>query len=380
MLSSDEEVILENNIKLFRIWDIPIGLNQSWFLIFILVTFSLATGYFPDEYRQLSTAAYWLLGLLTSLLFFGSVLAHELGHSLIAIRNRIPVRGITLFIFGGVAQIEKEPTSPGVEFRIAVAGPLVSLALAMVFGALWLLDRKVPFLAAPSAYLMRINFILALFNLIPGFPLDGGRVLRSIIWKINGNYRQATRIASRSGEVVAYGFIALGVLSMIRGNFFNGLWLAFIGWFLQNAAASAFAQVELQQSLQGVKVSQIMTRNCTRISSLMPISKLVEGQVLTGGERCFFVADNDKLEGLITLRDIAAIPRQRWGFTTSRQAMIPLNRLVSVSPETELLEALRIMDNANVAQVPVIANGELEGILSREHVLHYLRARAELRI
>lgn len=380
MLSSDEEVILENNIKLFRIWDIPIGLNQSWFLIFILVTFSLATGYFPDEYRQLSTAAYWLLGLLTSLLFFGSVLAHELGHSLIAIRNCIPVRGITLFIFGGVAQIEKEPTSPGVEFRIAVAGPLVSLALAMVFGALWLLDRKVPFLAAPSAYLMRINFILALFNLIPGFPLDGGRVLRSIIWKINGNYRQATRIASRSGEVVAYGFIALGVLSMIRGNFFNGLWLAFIGWFLQNAAASAFAQVELQQSLQGVKVSQIMTRNCTRISSLMPISKLVEGQVLTGGERCFFVADNDKLEGLITLRDIAAIPRQRWGFTTSRQAMIPLNRLVSVSPETELLEALRIMDNANVAQVPVIANGELEGILSREHVLHYLRARAELRI
>jgi Zn-dependent protease len=371
---------MESNLKLTRIWGIPIGLNNTWFLIFALVTFSLATGYFPTEYPQLSVPTYWFLGLLTSILFFGSVLAHELGHALIALRNQIQVRGITLFIFGGVAQIEKEPSSPGVEFRIAIAGPIVSLALAGVFMGLWLLDRSIPLLAAPSAYLMRINLILALFNMIPGFPLDGGRVLRAILWKLSGDFRKSTQIASTSGQVVAYGFIGMGIFSMISGQFFNGLWLAFIGWFLQNAANAASAQVNLQHALQGIKVSQIMSRGCTRIPSLTPISQLVEGQILSGGERCFFVADNGKLEGLLTLRDVAAIPRQRWGFTTSRQAMVPADRLVQVHPDTELLEALRTMDSANVAQVPVMEAGELVGMLSRENVVHYMRARAELGI
>ena len=172
---------MDASIKLGRIWNIPIGLHPSWFIIFALLTWSLATGYFPREFGGLSTAAHVLLGLVTTLLFFASVLAHELGHSFIALRNRIPVTRITLFIFGGVAQIAEEPKSPGAEFRIAIAGPLVSLSLAGLFGITYLLDQRIPYLAAPSAYLLRINLILALFNLIPGFPLDGGRVLRAIV-------------------------------------------------------------------------------------------------------------------------------------------------------------------------------------------------------
>jgi len=371
---------MEANITLGKIWGIPIGLNVSWFLIFGLLTWSLASAYFPDTYPMLSGGAHLLLGVITSLLFFGSVLAHELGHSFVALREKIPVNSITLFIFGGVARIGQEPRSPGAEFRIAIAGPLVSLALAGLFGVLWLVDRSSPFLAAPSEYLMRINFILAVFNMIPGFPLDGGRVLRALVWGVTKNFQRATQVAASSGQLVAFGFIALGVFTIFQGRFMNGLWLAFIGWFLQNAAASSYAQSSMQNALRGVKVSQVMSRDCSRVPSLVTLNQLVEEKVLTGGQRCFFVADNGSLEGLLTLKDISAIPQQKWRFTTTGQDMVPLSRLAHVTPNTELMSALQMMDNHNVAQVPVIQEGELHGMLTRDQVLHYLRVRAELGI
>lgn len=371
---------MDASIKLGRIWNIPIGLHPSWFIIFALLTWSLATGYFPREFGGLSTAAHILLGLVTTLLFFASVLAHELGHSFIALRNRIPVTRITLFIFGGVAQIAEEPRSPGAEFRIAIAGPLVSLALAGLFGITYLLDQRIPYLAAPSAYLLRINLILALFNLIPGFPLDGGRVLRAIVWWWNRDFRKATRIASFSGQVVAFGFLGAGVFDMLRGDFLNGLWLAFIGWFLQNAAATSYAQTNMQHALQDIKVRQVMAHECTRIPSLMPLSQLVEENVLMGGQDCFFIADNGKLRGMLTLKEISQIPQPKWRFTTTEQAMVPISRLTSVSPDTELMQALQTMDTAGVADLPVLDGDELVGVLTRDQVLHYLRVRAELRI
>lgn len=371
---------MEASVKLGRIWGIPIGLHSSWFLIFGLLTWSLGTGYFPAEYPSLGIGVNILLGVITSGLFFASVLAHELGHSFVALRNQIPVKGITLFIFGGVAQITKEPQSPGVEFRIAIAGPLVSLALGLMFGGLWLLDQAVPIMAAPSVYLMRINLILAFFNLIPGFPLDGGRVLRAIVWWWTKDFRKATRIASFSGQVVAFGFIGVGVFTILRGEFLNGLWLAFIGWFLQNAAASSYAQTNMQHLLRGIKVGQVMAKECVRVPRLMPINQLVEENVLHRGQRCFFVADDDVLEGMLTLHDITEIPRQKWRFLTTSQAMIPRNRLISVSPEDELLSVIQKMDTDNVAQVPVLDNNMLVGVLNREHVVHYLRTRAELGI
>jgi Zn-dependent protease/CBS domain-containing protein len=371
---------METGLKLGYIWGIPISLHLSWFLIFALLTWSLSTGYFPTEYPQLAGITHVVLGVVTSILFFASVLAHELGHAYLALRNKIPVKSITLFIFGGVAQIGQEPQSPGVEFRIAIAGPLVSLGLAVLFGATFLLDQAIPYLAAPSLYLMRINLILALFNMIPGFPLDGGRVLRAIVWRFTNSFQRATQIASLSGQAVAFGFIGLGIFTIFSGQFFNGVWLIFIGWFLQNAAASTHAQANIQQHLRGIKVGQVMSRNCARVGSLIPISTLVEERVLTGGERCFFVADNGKLEGMLTLKDISKVPQPSWRFTTTRQAMVPANRLVSVTPDTELMTALQTMDNADVAQIPVIVEGELVGVLSREQIVRYLRSRAELGI
>jgi Zn-dependent protease/CBS domain-containing protein len=371
---------METRVELGKIWGIPIGLHPSWFLIFGLLTWSLAMGYFPEEYPALSSAAHWLLGGLTSLLFFGSVLVHELGHSLIALRNSIPVRRITLFIFGGVAQIEKEPNSPGAEFRIAIAGPLASLTLAILFEALYLLDQSIPYLAAPSIYLARINFLLAAFNMIPGFPLDGGRVLRALVWRFTGSFHRATRVAGSTGQLVALGFIGVGVYTIFDGALFNGLWLAFIGWFLQNAAASNLAAANIQQSLHGITVSQVMSRECTRVPSLLPLSQLVEEQVLNGAQRCFFVADNGQLRGLLTLHEITAVPQRKWGFTTAEQVMVPFGRLARVAPDTELMQALQMMDNINVNQLPVVEEENIVGTLSREQVLRYIRLRAELGI
>ena len=371
---------MEANIKLGRIWGIPIGLHTSWFLVFILLTWSLITGYFPGEYRQLSIAWYIVLGVITSLFFFASVLGHELGHSYIALRNQIPVNGITLFIFGGVAQIGQEPRSAGAEFRIAIAGPIVSFALAGLFGLVWVLDRRIPVLAAPSLYLMRINLLLALFNMIPGFPLDGGRVLRAFVWWLGKDFRRATRVATFSGQLIAFSFLAFGVFTLVRGEFLNGLWLVFIGWFLQNAAASAYAQTNMQYTLQDVTVQQVMAQDYVVVTGLTPVSRVVDEKILDGGQSYFIVQDNDHVRGMVSLKDISEIPKTKWRFTTIEQAMVPVSRLKTVPPDMDLMTALRIMDNGNLSQLAVMVEGKLVGVLTREQVSRYLRMRAELRV
>lgn len=369
---------MSSTIRLFRIWGIPIGLHWSWFLVFALVTWSLAAGYFPEEYPSLSKPDHWLLGALTSVLFFTSVLIHELGHTYVALRNKVPVREITLFIFGGAAHMSEETRSPGAEFRVSIAGPLTSLALAAIFWGLWLIDQDVALLAAPSIWLARINLMLALFNLIPGFPLDGGRVFRAVVWWFTGSLKKATRAAVFTGQLVAFGFIGWGVLTIITGNLFNGLWLAFIGWFLQNAATASGAQSDLQQLLGNVKVSQVMSTDCPRVPSLLPLDRLVEEQVLTGGQRYFCVVDNGSLRGMLTLREVTGVPRMSWQQVTAEQAMVPLERLVRVGSDDDLMSALRAMDDAGVVEVPVIDGSRFVGIISREQVLHYIRVRTEL--
>lgn len=371
---------MKSSIKIGRIIGIPIELHISWFLIFGLLTWSLATGYFPIEYPSLSGVSYWVIGLVTSLLFFSSVLAHELGHSVIAIRNQVPVKRINLFIFGGIAQIEREPTSAGVEFRIAIAGPLVSFSLAIIFGGLWLLDQAIPFLAAPSAYLARINLILLLFNMIPGFPLDGGRVFRAIVWQFTGSYLQSTKIASFVGQLIGYGFIGLGVFFMFTGQSMNGLWMAFIGWFLQGAASSGFRHARMQQSLGDIKVSQIMQRDFQRVSSLVPISHLVEEYFVPSGQEAVLIEDSDIQRGIITLQEIASIPQRLWRFTTADRAMIPLDQLSYIDPNIDLFSAMNKMNSAGLKQVAVAEGGRLIGLLSRDGILKYLRTRSALGI
>ena len=370
------------SIKLGKIFGIPIGLHFSWFLIFALITYSLGTGYFAQQYPQLTGNLNLILALVTSLLFFASVLLHELGHSVIALRNRIPVKGITLFVFGGVAQSAREPETPGAEFRIAIAGPLVSLGLSALFGALYLAARQLPLLAAPSQYLAEINLILAVFNMIPGFPLDGGRILRSIIWKLTGSYPRSTRIASLSGQMVAFGFVGLGVFSLFTGQVMNGLWLAFIGWFLQGAAASAGSQVKLQEKLRGLTVGQAMTQDYSEVPGLMSLNQIVQERVLTSGQHNFFVVDYATGEpcGMFTLQDITNISQLKWRFVTAQDAMKPMSRLASVAPDTDLTEAMQVMEQSHLAQLPVLSRDHLVGLLSRDSILHVLQLRSQLGI
>lgn len=368
---------METNITLGRIWGIPIGLHTSWFLVFGLVTFSLAAGYFPMEYTDLPGAAYWLLAALTAVLFFGSVLAHELGHVWVALREDVPVRSVTLFMFGGVAQIEDEPRTSGAEFRIAIAGPLVSFALALMFEAIYLLDRSVsPYLAAPSIWLARINLILGVFNLIPGFPLDGGRVLRAVIWQITGSQVRATRIAGGVGQVVAIGFMGVGVLQMLAGGIFNGLWLVFIGWFLQNAARGAVAQANLQDRLRGITVEQVMLRDCVTVPRAYPLKELIEHRMMLRGERCFLVEDGETVTGVITPDSVTTIPREQWGALTAGDIAGDCVDSSTVTPFTDLLDALKVMERQRVEQVTVVDNRQIVGILSRDQILHVLRLRA----
>lgn len=310
---------MRQTVQLARIWGIPIGFNTSWYLIFALVTWSLAVGYMPEAYPELDSVQYWLLALLTSILFFSSVVFHELAHAYFALRNKIGVRRITLFIFGGVAEMEDEPQSPWVEFVIAVAGPLASLLAAGIFYLLLQLDQQIAWLAAPTEYLMRINLLLAGFNMIPGFPLDGGRIFRAIVWHFT-DYRRATKAASISGQLFAYGFMGLGIFRMVNGDFFDGLWLVFIGWFLNNAAAAHGSAANIKHALDDVPVEQIMQKQWENIDSNLPISRLVDELIVRGGPRYYFVQrsgygyeQEKQPHGMLTMTDVSALERTKWG-------------------------------------------------------------------
>jgi Zn-dependent protease len=362
-----------------RVFGIPIGAHSSWLVVFVLVIWSLATGYFPSEYPGWSSAAYWLVGLLTGLIFFASVLAHELGHAVVALREGVPVRGITLFIFGGVAQIGREPPTAGAEFRIAIAGPLVSLLLGLTLSALGRFGGETMW-GASAVYLGRINLILFGFNLIPGFPLDGGRVLRAALWALGGSFRSATRMASLAGQGVAFLFILGGVFQMFSGQLFNGLWIAFIGWFLQSAAAQSWQQVELRDMLGGMRVEQVMTRDCAQVEPGLSLERLVNERVLGSGGRCFFVARDGGLAGMVTLHNIRSVPRDDWPITLVEQAMTAATALRWVSPRDDLAVVLERMVAEDVNQMPVMDNGRLVGMVTREDLLRLLQTRAELGI
>ncbi len=367
---------MNSGIRIARIWGIPIRLHLSWFLIFGLVTVSLAIGYFPGESTILSRQVLWLLGGITSLLFAGSVLLHELGHSLVAMRDGVPVRSITLFFFGGMAQISREPPTAGSEFRIAIAGPLTSLGLAALFGVLYLLAQPFPELAAPSVWLARINLMLGLFNLIPGFPLDGGRVLRAAIWQLTRDSLRSTRITARVGRMLGFGFIVLGVFAIATRQPFNGIWMLLIGWFLQNSAAGVYNQASLFHLLRGKSVSQIMGPRPGLVSPEMTLDRLVNERVVGTGELAFEVAGSGS-NSILTLSEIKAIPRRNWGHMTVAEALVSRPRFVTIRPDMDLVEAIMHMEDHRTAQAPVMTGGEVLGLLTREQVWKYVRENRE---
>ncbi len=368
------------SFRLGRIFGIPIHINYTWFLIFVLVTVSLALGEFPRRFPGASGWAYWLAGVLGSLLFFGSVLAHELAHSVVARSRGVRVRDITLFLFGGVSSIEAEMDRPEGELFMAGVGPATSLVLALFFAIGSVVARAFwgPLPAGLLSYLATINGGLAAFNLLPGLPLDGGRILRAILWQITGNYRRSTGIAVTAGRAIAFLFIGGGILWAFLGGGLSGLWLAFIGWFMENAATQTYRSMLLQEALRGVTVEDLMTPECTRIPGGLSVSQLVDDYIFPQGRRCFMVVDGDTLEGMVTVHNVRDLPRERWPVTPVAAIMTPLARLIVARPQEDAFEVLRRMDEWNVNQMPVIEEGRFLGMVARDSLIRYLRTWADL--
>ena len=370
---------MQGSLRIGQIAGIDIYINYSWIIIIVFLTFYLATGWFPSLYAGWPTAEYWAVSFFSAILLFVSVLLHELAHSLVARRRGLPVKNITLFIFGGVSNLEQEPKSAGVEFQMAFVGPLTSILIGVVAYLLQLplQGSKTP-AEAILFYIGVMNIILGIFNLIPGFPLDGGRVLRSIIWKISGSLRTATRIASIIGQIIAYLFILFGIFLFFSGLIVNGLLIGFTGWFLLTASQSANAQVMLQTLLRGVTVRKVMNTTPITVPANISLHKLVYEYFLPQGLRSALVMQADQLAGLITLSDIRHFPQEEWNQVPVGHALIPLEKLHVVSPEQDLNDVLPLMTGRDVNQLPVVENGQLVGILSRDAIIRYLEVQRSL--
>jgi Zn-dependent protease/predicted transcriptional regulator len=372
--------MLKGGIPIGKLFGISLRLHYTWFFIFALITWSLTVVYFPTAYPAWNMAMKIGAGLLTSFLYFGSVVVHELCHSLVARREKIKVDSITLFFLGGVSQITTEAKTAGEEFRVAVAGPLSSLVLGGLFWSLYFALRNVAsapaqFVTAVSYYIGYINIFLGIFNLIPGFPLDGGRVFRSIIWWRTGSLQKATRLASVIGRMIGYVFI---LIQAFTSSLSSGIWLALIGWFLQSSAADSYSQMVIRELLKGHTAGEIMSQDCTAVAPNIPVEHFVNEIMLNSGRRCFPVVADDRAEGLITLSDVKAIPREEWSITPVRQAMTPLDKLKSVSPKEDLNTVLQILAENDINQVPVVQDGTIIGMVARDSIINFIHVKSQL--
>jgi Zn-dependent protease/CBS domain-containing protein len=368
-------------IRIGRIFGIQIALHPSWFVIFLIVTYTMAASELPRTFKTWDEGLYWVVGALISLLFFASVLAHELSHSLLARRFGIRVRDITLFIFGGASTLEGEAQRPRDEALIAAAGPLTSLAI----GALLLgLDAATgqDQLVAIFGWLGFINITLGLFNLIPGFPMDGGRILRAILWKIRGDRNAATRNAAGVGRLFGYLLIAGGVFLIFQGaTLFMGVWLALIGWFLSNAAESAVAQLTVEHALKGIKVREVMESDPPSITPNESVSDLVNERLIRGEHRSFLVRHDDGgLAGIVTLSDVRRMPRENWEAARVTDIMTRYADLATIGRDAGLEEALKLLQEREVNQLPVVTDEgrTVIGLLTRAGILRLIEARMRL--
>jgi Zn-dependent protease/CBS domain-containing protein len=371
---------VESSFKLGRIAGIEIGIHYTWLFAFFLISWSLAEGYFPNMHPGWGSGTYWVLGVLAALLLFASVLVHELSHSFMALSRGQGVHGITLFIFGGVSTLKADAEKASDEFLVAIVGPLTSLGLAALFWGLnlALAPDESPF-GALLSYLAFINFALGLFNLLPGFPLDGGRVLRSVVWAASGSMTHATRVASFVGQGIGFLMILFGLFQLLAGQFLNGLWIAFIGWFLNGAAESTRQQQALREELRGVTVGELMHRRPPVVPPDRSVESFVYDQVLREGQRAVVVAEGSRLLGLVSVTDAQKAPRERWAETPVAEVMTP-TPLKTVSSTAELTEALELLVEGTLNQLPVVDDGLLVGMLSRADLLRFYQLRGSLRL
>ncbi len=369
---------MRSSLRLFRIAGIDIGIHYTWILIFVLLSWSLAQGFFPQLYPEWDAVTYWITGVVSALLLFGSVLIHELAHSLVARARGMTVNSITLFVFGGVSNLEDEPEKPKIEFVMSIVGPLSSVALAGIFWGLLQIvgDRQSP-VAATLSYLALINALLAGFNLLPGFPLDGGRVLRAILWNRTGNLVKATNIAATVGRFMGWGFIAFGLFQVFAGNFIGGIWFAFIGWFLSSSADASRREITLREQLSGVQVKDMMTTDPMLISPDTSVTELVSNAFRKQHGRAVPVCENGQILGIVTVTDVKELPQDKWKETTVREIMTS-EPLYSVTPEDDLSTALRLITKHDINQVLVLQGYRCAGLVSRSDILTHVHMSQEL--
>jgi len=385
---------MQSGFHVGRIFGINIRIDWSLLLIFFLIAWNLSAG-FNQIHPEWGLGFAWLMALIAAVLFFVSVLAHEIAHSLVAQAQGVPVTNITLFLFGGVSNIQREPPSPRAEFLITIVGPITSLVIG---GALLLIARTtfgpVASLNEPAemlnqlsplttllVWLGSINVVLGVFNMIPGFPLDGGRILRSILWGLTDNLRKATRWASWVGQAIAILLIVTG-LAMFFGvqvpffgtGFINGLWLIFIGWFLNNAAIQSYRRVVVQNLLNDVPVSRIMRSDPPTVAADITVRDLVDDYVMRMDDHAFPVVEAERIVGFVTLNDIRSVERAQWDTTSVREIMTPVEELVTVKPQDEASDALTELMKLDVRQLPVVAEGRrLVGVLRRSDIMKWLQ-------
>ena len=368
---------MPSSIGVGRILGIRVDIHFSLFLIVAFLTWSLATGFLPDRYPDWGTATYWTTGFVCALSLFVSVLLHEFAHSLVAIRRGYRVEGITLFLLGGVSSIASESRKASDDFVISVVGPLSSLAIAAIIGIVAVLSGGSSPAYAAIEYVAIINLLLGLFNLLPAFPLDGGRVLRAAIWAVTGSFRQASAISTRSGQVVGLLLIGFGVFQVIQGHALQGIWAALVGWFLNRAASASRSQDEALHVLEGVTVGDVMDVSPPTVGPGGTIHEAVFNHLVRGAARALMVCEEERVLGILSITDVRTVPQSLWAERSVRDIMTPAP-LKSLTPEDGLDEALTLLGENGIHQAPVLFDDRLVGLLNRAHVIQHIHRMQEL--
>jgi Zn-dependent protease/CBS domain-containing protein len=374
------KAMFTKRFKLFNLLGFPIFIDLSWFVIVLLIVWSLATNLFPQFYEGLQASTYWWMGLAGAMGLFISILAHELGHAVVARRFDVPIRGITLFIFGGVAEMTKEPPSAKAEFLVAIAGPVVSVIIGIVCytaGAYFETSLAAPIVGV-LWYLGIINGIVVVFNMIPAFPLDGGRVLRSILWHFNGSLRRSTRITASIGSGFGLVLILLGVISFVGGNFIGGMWQFLIGLFLRGAAQMSYQQVLIRNALEGETIERFMQQAVVSVPPSATIRQLVEDYIYRHHHKMFPVTEDGRLIGCVTTRDVQEVPRDQWDQHSVGEIVKPCTDENTIRRDADAMQALSSMSQNGASRLMVVDDGHLEGILSLKDLLKFISLKVEL--
>jgi len=374
--------MFRSSIKLFKVFGIEIRLDYSWFIIFALFAYFFGFIYFPSVLPGLNKGLLALITVITVIFVFISVLIHEMSHSLVARRKGTSVEKITLFLFGGMAQIEKEPETPYSELIMAIAGPAASFVVAAIFGVIWFFTKNIALVREPVGYLAIVNIVLGVFNILPGYPLDGGRVLRAIIWKTTGNLERATFIASTVGRVIGFVIIAAGIFFIFMGNFLNGIWLAFMGWFIQSSAQTGYRQLIFETSIKGIKVRDIMNENIVNVTKDITIQDLVDDYFMKYRFGRFPVIEDEKTQrfiGVISLHDIKGVSKEEWPKVKIGDIVKSVSESEKVDMSMEISDAIKRMGKNDLGHLVVMSGDKLRGIITKSDVMRFIRIRSEFR-